>query len=105
MSRINRRNSNHAVDTLFEIFALITAWHGTVYLRLFLNPYLAVQFDRVQLEQHAPPLAAIILGGRSAGGAIFRLRKMMNIRNCSLSLDFRVLLHPPLVVLAGRGAY
>lgn len=46
---------------LFDIFALITAWHVTKYFRVWLNPVMATNTSASIMAHAAPPLSAILL--------------------------------------------
>ncbi len=61
MSRINRAQASNLLQITFDLLGLFAAWHGTVVLRLLLNPQMSRQFTRSELYSLAPPLTGIIL--------------------------------------------
>jgi exopolysaccharide biosynthesis polyprenyl glycosylphosphotransferase len=54
-------NGPHLLRLSLELLALFTAWCLTIELRLLLNPYYTLQFDRHTLQAAAPPPGAILL--------------------------------------------
>jgi exopolysaccharide biosynthesis polyprenyl glycosylphosphotransferase len=67
MTHAARRSIGNALQFSFDTVGLVAAWHGTINLRLLLNPFMQRQLTREDLYLLAPPVYTVLLLWIAAG--------------------------------------
>ena len=67
MTHATRRSIGNALQFSFDTVGLVSAWHGTINLRLLLNPLMQRQLTRQDLQLLVPPVYIVLLLWIAAG--------------------------------------
>ena len=86
---LSRQRKIQRLTLLWDLFAIVLAYKGAVWIRILLNPFFRIHFEEPQLENLVPPLGVVLLLwiGASAWLRLYRLQR----RTLFLSLVTQVM--------------